>query len=266
MTNSTTFRPAWASVTLCIFFLASVFHASAQNSSQQAIDDLKKKVSRLRSEISIKQDSLNKAWEELDRLEKKQIASKYYREITDTFIPAKVKRDGKVFRQPEWSSTVVGEVKPGDIVKLLDYTGHYWLISKEDASGYVMDIMIDENEEARKYKSAIEKKTKDAAINAELEKMAAEKQASDKLKKQTEKEIEEWKKGVIAKYGNKVGQKLVDGYYWVGMTAEMARVSLGEPETINKSVGTWGVHEQWVYGSIYLYIEKGKVASYQNSQ
>lgn len=46
----------------------------------------------------------------------------------------------------------------------------------------------------------------------------------------------------------------------------MARESLGKPETINKTVGSWGVHEQWVYGDTYLYFENNVLKSYSNSR
>lgn len=48
----------------------------------------------------------------------------------------------------------------------------------------------------------------------------------------------------------------------MGMSSDMAIESLGIPETINRSVGSWGVNEQWVYPSLYLYFENGVVTSY----
>lgn len=48
------------------------------------------------------------------------------------------------------------------------------------------------------------------------------------------------------------------------MTEEMATISLGMPNDVNRTVGSWGVHEQWVYDNIYLYFENGKLSSYQN--
>jgi hypothetical protein len=52
----------------------------------------------------------------------------------------------------------------------------------------------------------------------------------------------------------------------VGMTAEQVRASnWGKPEKINRSTGSYGVHEQWVYGSgNYIYLENGAVSSIQN--
>jgi hypothetical protein len=48
------------------------------------------------------------------------------------------------------------------------------------------------------------------------------------------------------------------------MTDEMARFSLGNPKDVNRSTGSYGAHEQWVYSSIYLYFENGVLTSDQN--
>lgn len=52
----------------------------------------------------------------------------------------------------------------------------------------------------------------------------------------------------------------------LGMTAEVVRASWGRPSDINRSVGSWGVHEQWVYRlpSRYLYFENGILTSWQD--
>lgn len=50
----------------------------------------------------------------------------------------------------------------------------------------------------------------------------------------------------------------------LGMTRDEAKLSWGEPNDINRTVGSWGVHEQWVYGSIYLYFKNGILTSFQD--
>jgi hypothetical protein len=53
----------------------------------------------------------------------------------------------------------------------------------------------------------------------------------------------------------------------LGMSAKQVRekTSWGEPDSMNRTVGPWGVHEQWVYGvGQYLYFQNGKLTSYQN--
>jgi hypothetical protein len=52
----------------------------------------------------------------------------------------------------------------------------------------------------------------------------------------------------------------------IGMTAAQVRASnWGRPQTINRSSGRYGTHEQWVYGGHnYLYLQNGVVTSIQN--
>ena len=50
----------------------------------------------------------------------------------------------------------------------------------------------------------------------------------------------------------------------IGMTAEQCRAALGRPRDINRSVGSYGVHEQWVYNGLYLYFEDGIMTSFQD--
>jgi hypothetical protein len=53
---------------------------------------------------------------------------------------------------------------------------------------------------------------------------------------------------------------------WIGMSAEEARASSwGRPERVNRSIYSFGVHEQWVYGGRnYLYFKDGVLTSIQN--
>lgn len=56
-----------------------------------------------------------------------------------------------------------------------------------------------------------------------------------------------------------------DKYLIIGMGSEEARRVWGKPDNINSTSGSWGVHEQWVYGltRTYLYFENGKLTSWQ---
>lgn len=54
-----------------------------------------------------------------------------------------------------------------------------------------------------------------------------------------------------------------------GMSPKAAVGSWGPPYEINRSTGSWGVHEQWVYkrgnySHKYLYFENGKLTSWQD--
>lgn len=51
---------------------------------------------------------------------------------------------------------------------------------------------------------------------------------------------------------------------FLGMKDYIVITSVGQPDDINKSVGPWGVHEQWVYNNeVYLYFENGLLTSWQ---
>jgi hypothetical protein len=65
-----------------------------------------------------------------------------------------------------------------------------------------------------------------------------------------------WPDGILA--------VVMCGWVQTGMTAQQLRASWGAPEDINRTVGSWGVHEQWVYSGSYVYLEDGVVTSFQN--
>ena len=64
---------------------------------------------------------------------------------------------------------------------------------------------------------------------------------------------------------------IADGMVYIGMSEEHLIISWGKPSDINSSVGSWGVHKQYVYGTYsayssprYVYVENGFVTSWQN--
>lgn len=71
------------------------------------------------------------------------------------------------------------------------------------------------------------------------------------------------------KYGSLTAVAILGGGYEIGWTEDMVIESLGYPDDVNRSVGSWGVHEQWIYryeyshDATYLYFENGKLRSYQ---
>lgn len=67
---------------------------------------------------------------------------------------------------------------------------------------------------------------------------------------------------------------ILDGFAISGMTREQVIAAKGEPNDKNYTVGSWGTHEQWVYGGYdrvigvylrasYFYFENGILTSYQ---
>lgn len=74
-----------------------------------------------------------------------------------------------------------------------------------------------------------------------------------------------WEKEMIRKYGKTNGQLIIAGKVRLGFSKKMCEEAWGTPNDINKSTGSWGTHEQWVYGTgNYLYFENGKLTSIDN--
>lgn len=65
-------------------------------------------------------------------------------------------------------------------------------------------------------------------------------------------------------WSQEIKNKILDGKISIGMTKEQAIVSWGNPKDINRTVVGSGVHEQWVYGSQFLYFDNGILTSFQD--
>ncbi len=51
----------------------------------------------------------------------------------------------------------------------------------------------------------------------------------------------------------------------IGMGQADAEISMGKPYKINRTVGSYGTHEQWCYnGGVYLYFDDGVLTSWQD--
>lgn len=83
-------------------------------------------------------------------------------------------------------------------------------------------------------------------------------------KKLRQENVVKFKQSLIDKYGSYNAKRILERKIWIGMTDELAIESWGKPNDINRSVGSWGVHEQWVYSSTYLYFENGILTSWQD--
>jgi len=71
---------------------------------------------------------------------------------------------------------------------------------------------------------------------------------------------------VLANLKNKTKAAIARGQVFLGMSTAEAMASWGIPADINRTVGSWGVHEQWVYShrNAYLYFKNGKLTSWQD--
>jgi hypothetical protein len=70
----------------------------------------------------------------------------------------------------------------------------------------------------------------------------------------------------VLKYGEEVGNKIVNKQIWTGMTDEMVMESWGEPDRIDKNVEAWGTFTQWNYGHVTFFFKDGKLTEWEGEK
>jgi hypothetical protein len=137
-------------------------------------------------------------------------------------------------------------------VVILDYHNEFFGVCVDSICGYMSETWIVGDENISEY----------IKIKRQQE-LELERHKDERRIKKEDAEYVKIEKANLKKYGKVVYERLRKGYYWIGMTKEMALISLGNPKDNNRSIGSWGVHEQWVYNGLYLYFENSKLKSYQ---
>lgn len=66
------------------------------------------------------------------------------------------------------------------------------------------------------------------------------------------------------KWSEKTWNAIKKNEVFIGMNKDMVLLSWGKPSDINRTIGSWGTHEQWVYHSGYLYFENDKLTAIQD--
>lgn len=162
----------------------------------------------------------------------------------DSLFVAIVLGNGKILKEPSLFSDVILSITVDTKATLFDYSNGYFGVCIDSSCGYVNGTWIKTTPELLSFMSS----------NVfDKERTLKEKIYKNKIESEN-----------IKKYGITTYDKLKKGYYWIGMTADMALIALGEPKDINRTVGSWGIHEQWVYGKKYFYFENGKMTSFQD--
>lgn len=133
-------------------------------------------------------------------------------------------------------------LKYGDTIKLVSlYKLNLWRAEYKGKKGFINEVYLNISSEYADFK------------NKFIPEITPDQEAKTR------------KASLIKKYGVTYGTLISSGKIRIGMTKQMAIDSWGEADKINKTVGKWGVHEQWVYeGNGYLYFENGKLTSWQD--
>lgn len=243
------------------FFITIV--SSSQVTKSIEIQTLEFKRTKLESEVIIKQDSLKLINKKIDQLMNESLLkAKPEGLLYETILPD----GGRIRKSDNPNSGILTVLKSNDTIYLTDYSDGYWVVIKGQYFGYINEMYIKSSPELDKFKNLVlyRQGVMKNKVTEELKKKELEER--NKANAVYLKQQEERKTLLTRKYGKVTGDKIFNNYYWIGMTTEMARESLGSSENINKSVGAWGVNEQWVYSGLYLYFENGIMTSYQTSR
>lgn len=234
---------------LFIFFSLLTF-------SQTSIDSLEKEKLELKDKILDLNERLTIVENQILKVE----ADNILKDVKSKPILAIARKGGYVLTKPSTAGSIKFKLEEDTPVQILDFYDRFYQVCMEEKCGYMAAVFINSNKALDSVQNILKERKKIEAKVAENEKS---KQIELKLvKKQEEREKEDAR--MLKKYGKAQYDKMKKRLFWIGMNEEMLLFSLGEPEDINTSGGSWGTHEQWIYtGDTYIYLENGKVTSYQ---
>ena len=235
---------------ICILLCFFSFASKGQNEFN--IDTLRANKDYLEKKINILNDSLKLTNDQIEKLESKSRIENF----SKSSIVAKFRAGARIKKQAIAIEEPIYIFKKAKEVTVLDYYDGYFGVMMDTIYGFVSEVWAEKSSLLDQF--VLAKKEK------ELLQM---KLANQKVDSTNKVNARDRRNRLISEYGLDTYFKISNGEYWIGMSMDLAIESLGYPKSKNKSVGRWGVHEQWVYGTnkeFYLYFENGILSAYQN--
>ena len=226
-----------------LFLILTSSIVLSQNIEISILENLKKELS---AEIIVLNDSIKKIELQINAIKSKEIQQM----ISDSTLRAIARKNARLKNKDYEQISALIEDKE---IIILDYGNDYFSVCIDSICGIMHEVWINKNDKIRKFIKAKDDEQK-----------ALKKLVREQKYKKEEDELAALENKYKKKYGEKFYNELKEGKFWIGMTKEMAIIALGEPDDINKTVGSWGVHEQWIYNKLYIYFKNGKLTSYQN--
>lgn len=239
-----------------IILLLTTSLTRAQEYVEQ-IKQLESSKKQISDRIILLNDSIRKIDLKINVIKSKE----FQKIISESSLVVFAKKNAYIKKTPDVLGEIILTLEEDKKVVVLDYHDEFFGVCVDSICGYMNEMWIIGNEKTSEF---VKIKRQE---ELELERLKDEHRIKENERKSKEEDVEYAKieKANLKKYGKEVYEELKKGYYWIGMTNEMALISLGSPNDNNRSVGSWGVHEQWVYNNgLYLYFENGKLKSYQN--
>jgi hypothetical protein len=144
------------------------------------------------------------------------------------FTITKTKIEAKIKDKPDVFGNIIGLLPPQTEIKIYSFHNGYWFLEADSLKGYANEVFLVEN------------------------------QFMIKAKNNSQKSM------IATRFGKEIAYKISKGEIWLGMSNEMAILSIGIPLKVNKDVYSWGTHEQWIYNRRYLYFENNILKSWQD--
>jgi hypothetical protein len=200
-----------------------------QDSIEKILNNIDSEIKELESTKELIRNELNFIIQEKNKLE-----------LENEFlegIPVKINSMGGTLRdQPNINGNILEKIPTDEVILVFNwYVKPYFKASYKEKVGYISYSSLAGNETLKKI------------VNKEIE------NENPRLAQ------------LAKKYGTYNAERILNGQYWIGMTPQMVRESIGKPDDVNKSTGAWGINEQWIYWKkeLYLYFENGKLTTIQ---
>lgn len=227
----------------------SILLISQNSLNAQSVEEINLKIDSLLVRIS----SLDNTIDSLTSLKndlnmelsnyREQVSEIEFENEKNNGIEAKVSAMGGKMRDgPSIQGNIIVELKKDDIVLVYDwYESPYFKVSFDGKIGYLSKSSLIPNDLINSY-TEVERQ----------EAIEARRNSNPELARLTD------------KFGRRVAERIINKEIWIGMTSEMALEARGRPQDVNRSVYSFGVHEQWVYPrGVYLYFEDDILTSWQ---
>lgn len=184
-------------------------------------------------------------------------SEKGFSQDAPTLIPVKC-RGGVLMSKPDWQSEILVKVPPNQTILVFKdfYENDYYKARYKGYDGFITWQVLYPNDEVTAFSDSI---TTLIVKKEARDKIAARIQEHESAKENAQKRREY----ILKKYGAAKGNRILRKEYWIGMTSIEAIESIGEPERINRTTGSYGQREQWVYRGAYLYFQEGVLKSFQ---
>lgn len=264
-------------VIAALVLFSSYVSAQTPESVQRQINFLEEEKKNLQlniEEIDNQLDSLHKKKHELT-------LAQYYRGF-----PARTIKDVDLYDTFTPDRNTLIAIPEETLLLIEEYVGGALKTSYSNITGYIPASFVrfenDNHYEILKEQWSEQKeemaKQREIAVKQRIEQLNRKKELrerekevqAEKRRQQAQKEAEAAIRArenkIRSKYSASIAEKILKRQIWLGMTKDMLIDSWGYPgyDDINRTVGSWGVHEQWIYNDTYVYLENGIVTSWQD--